>query len=214
MLRQDLEEALADLRATPEEAVEQGYARPTALALAKPDAFCARCMRYAPPVSKSIQRLTERSPSLRRPRHSVMVICESNGGALCTVNMDGEHRRARYSTADNLPDDFCTDALDQLAHSEVRALEGTFPEHSADVRSNGCELVLLCHPVRRQPRLLLHRLGYSPPASRSASLRFHAPKQTLTTISWPELHKPKWRSLLRNVPIKAYFLATLSANDT
>ena len=30
------------------------------------------------------------------------------------VNMDGVHRRARYSTADTLPDGFLRDALEEL----------------------------------------------------------------------------------------------------
>lgn len=121
LLWQDLEEALADLRATPEEAVEQGYARPTALALANAGRIL-RQMHALHPTRLEVYPTPDGEVAIvapGSPRRSVMVICESNGGALCTVNMDGEHRRARYSTADNLPDDFCTDALDQLAHSEV-----------------------------------------------------------------------------------------------
>ena len=32
------------------------------------------------------------------------------------VDIDGVHRRARYSTADTLPDEFLRDALNELAN--------------------------------------------------------------------------------------------------
>lgn len=118
LLRRDLEEALKDLRETSSEAADEGYPQPTQLALA------------------GAERVLRRMHALRRsrlevyptpdgevavvapggPRRSVMVLCESNGGALCMVNMDGKHRRARYSTADILPDGFLRDALNELAH--------------------------------------------------------------------------------------------------
>lgn len=45
---------------------------------------------------------------------SVLLLCDSNGGALCLVNMNGEHRRARYSSTGFLPDGFVRDALAEL----------------------------------------------------------------------------------------------------
>ena len=42
---------------------------------------------------------------------SVLLLCDSEGGALCLVNMNGAHRRARYSDADLLPDGFVREAL-------------------------------------------------------------------------------------------------------
>lgn len=47
---------------------------------------------------------------------SVLLLCDSDGGALCLVNMRGNHRRARYSSADALPDGFMRDALAELEH--------------------------------------------------------------------------------------------------
>ena len=116
MLLRDLEEALADLRATPEEAVEQGYTRPTALALANAGRIL-RQMHALHQTRLEVYPTPDGEVAIvvpGSPRRSVMVLCESNGGAFCTVNMDGKHRRARYSTAASLPDDFCTDALDEL----------------------------------------------------------------------------------------------------
>lgn len=46
--------------------------------------------------------------------HSVLLLCDSNGGALCMVNMEGAHRRARYSDAEKLPDGFVQEALEEL----------------------------------------------------------------------------------------------------
>ena len=45
---------------------------------------------------------------------SVLILCESGGGALCLVNMNGSHRRARYSDAKMLPDGFVREALAEL----------------------------------------------------------------------------------------------------
>lgn len=45
---------------------------------------------------------------------SVILLCDSEGGALCLVNLNGHHRRARYSTTEMLPDGFVHEALAEL----------------------------------------------------------------------------------------------------
>ena len=45
---------------------------------------------------------------------SVLLLCDSQGGALCLVNIDGNHRRARYSSSESLPDSFVREALADL----------------------------------------------------------------------------------------------------
>lgn len=45
---------------------------------------------------------------------SVLVLCESGGSALCSVNLDGEHRRARYDNTRTLPDGFIREALAEV----------------------------------------------------------------------------------------------------
>lgn len=45
---------------------------------------------------------------------SVILLCDSGGGALCSVNMDGAHRRARYKDVRMLPDGFVREALMEL----------------------------------------------------------------------------------------------------
>lgn len=47
---------------------------------------------------------------------SVLLLCDSDGGALCLVNRRGNHRRTRYSSADDLPDGFVREALAELEH--------------------------------------------------------------------------------------------------
>ena len=43
-----------------------------------------------------------------------VVMCDSEGGALCLVTIDDEPRRARYATTRKLPDGFIRDALREL----------------------------------------------------------------------------------------------------
>lgn len=45
---------------------------------------------------------------------SVILLCDSDGGALCSVNVDGAHRRARYEDVRMLPDGFVREALMEL----------------------------------------------------------------------------------------------------
>jgi len=52
---------------------------------------------------------------------SVLLLCDSEGGALCLVNMNGERRRARYSTTEMLPDGFVREALAELEYQDSLA---------------------------------------------------------------------------------------------
>lgn len=52
---------------------------------------------------------------------SILLLCDSEGGALCLVNMNGRHRRACYSSAGLLPDGFIREALDELAQRDELA---------------------------------------------------------------------------------------------
>ena len=115
---QALEAALEDLRGVPAEAAEEGYPQPTQLALSNAKRILRRM--YAPFGARLEVYPTQDGEvaivAPGKPRSSVMVLCGPDGGALCMVNMDGVHRRARYSTAGNLPDGFLRDALDELAN--------------------------------------------------------------------------------------------------
>ena len=56
------------------------------------------------------------------PGRSVLLLCDSDGGALCLVNANGKHRRARYSDSNLLPDGFIREALAELEqHDDLAA---------------------------------------------------------------------------------------------
>ena len=116
-LPQVLEAALEDLRRALAEAEEEGYPQPTHIALSNAKHILSR-MHALFPTRLEVYPTQDGEVAIvapGTPRRSVMVLCDSSGGALCTVNMDGVHRRERYSTADTLPDGFLRDALDELA---------------------------------------------------------------------------------------------------
>ena len=117
-LSKGLEAALEDLRAVPAEAKEEGYSPPTQLALSNAKRVLRR-MYALFPTRLEVYPTPDGEVAIVAPgnsRSSVMVLCGSNGNALCMANMDGVHRRARYSVADHLPDGFLRDALDELTH--------------------------------------------------------------------------------------------------
>ncbi len=112
----DLHATLRDLDEAKDEADEEGMSPPSALALANADRLI-REMYTILPRRYLVELMPEGSIAVSVPggfRRSVMLLCESNGGALCSVNMNGKHRRARYSHADQLPDGFLREALAEL----------------------------------------------------------------------------------------------------
>lgn len=107
---------LRDLDEAKDEADEEGLPPPSALALANADRLI-REMYDRLPRRYLVELMPEGSIAVTVPgglRRSVMLLCESDGGALCSVNMNGKHRRARYSHADQLPDGFLREALAEL----------------------------------------------------------------------------------------------------
>ena len=53
--------------------------------------------------------------------YSVVLLCDSDGAASCLVNMNGARRRASYSDAGLLPDEFVRKALQELAYRHSQA---------------------------------------------------------------------------------------------
>ena len=49
---------------------------------------------------------------------SLILLCDSQGGALCLVNNRGNSRQASYSNAEALPDGFVREAIDELASAD------------------------------------------------------------------------------------------------
>lgn len=50
---------------------------------------------------------------------SVLILCCSDGGTLCFVNIDRNQRRAHYSSSDILPDGFMQEALEELQQIQI-----------------------------------------------------------------------------------------------
>ena len=112
----DLRAALRDLDGAIEEAQEDCFPQPSAQALknarlALRDLYRLRPCRletYPPPAGE----VAIDGPGGRK--QSVLVLCESDGGIMCLVNLDGGHRRARYPSATTFPDDFVREAPREL----------------------------------------------------------------------------------------------------
>ena len=112
----DLRDALHDLDQAKDEAHEDGFPAPSGKALGN-----ARRLLHA--MYRISSRRFEIYPTpdgeiaIDAPGgsgRSVLLLCDSDGGALCLVNMNGVHRRARYSDTRRLPDGFVREALTEL----------------------------------------------------------------------------------------------------
>ena len=111
-----LGDALRDLEGVSDEAREENLPVPSDMALGN-----ARRLLYAMyrilPRRFEVYPMPDGGIAIHVPGgtgHSVLLLCDSDGGALCSVNMGGAHRRARYSDARRLPDGFVGDALAEL----------------------------------------------------------------------------------------------------
>lgn len=88
----NLEAALADLRVAPDESRAEGYPPPTQCALDRAEhilrgmqaQFVGRLEVY--PTQDGEVAVV--APG--RPDHSVMALCDANGGVLCMANMDSQ----------------------------------------------------------------------------------------------------------------------------
>ena len=119
---EDLYAALRDLRGVTGEAIEEGFPAPSESALAN----AGRLLRAIHGISRrrfEVYPTQDGDVAIDMPGgygRSVLLLCDSQGGALCLVNRQGEHRRARHSTAETLPDEFIRDALAQLENHDSR----------------------------------------------------------------------------------------------
>ena len=111
-----LADALRDLGEVKDEAREEGYPTPA-------DVACKNANWLLKEMYRLSQRRFEVYPmpdgeiaidASGGQGNSVLLLCDSDGGALLLVNMGGEHRRARYSSTHSLPDGFVREALGEL----------------------------------------------------------------------------------------------------
>ncbi|MDE0333390.1 MAG: hypothetical protein OXI64_00405 [Defluviicoccus sp.] len=113
----DLRDALNDLEEVSAEAREEEFPIPSDLALANARRLLLAMYKLSPRRFE-VYPTPDGEVAIDAPGgrgRSVVLLCDSNGGALCLVNMDGRHRRARYSDTGSLPDGFVREALDEVA---------------------------------------------------------------------------------------------------
>ena len=112
----DLDEATAEVR-------EEEFPVPSGLALANARRLLLAMYKLSPRRFE-VYPTPDGEVAIDAPGgrgRSVVLLCDSDGGALCLVNMDGKHRRARYSDTGLLPDGFVREALDEVARRDELA---------------------------------------------------------------------------------------------
>ena len=112
----DLRDALRDLDEAKDEARVEGFPAPSDTALGNARRLL-RAMYRILPRRFEVYPMPDAEIAIDipgGPGRSVLLLCGSDGGALCLVNMNGAHRRARYSDPRRLPDGFVRDALAEL----------------------------------------------------------------------------------------------------
>ena len=112
----DLFEALNDLLEVTTESEEQGYPTPNYVALQNAQILIRELYSLSP---QAFEVYPTPDGEIAIDAHgalgsSVMVLCDSDGEILCLVNIAGNQRRARYSSALALPDGFIKEALSEL----------------------------------------------------------------------------------------------------
>ena len=119
----ELNDALGDLRNATDEASEEAFPFPSDVALANADRLLREMHRISP-RRYEVYPTPDGEIAIDAPGEhgrSVLLLCNPEGGALCLVNMNGDHRRARYVTTERLPDRFLRDALAELSNESDQA---------------------------------------------------------------------------------------------
>ena len=117
-----LAEALQDLREARDEAREEGFPEPSDTAIANAERLL-QAMYIIVPQRFEVYPTPDGAIAIDAPSgygRSFIVFCESTGEALCMLNLDGEHRSARYDAIRTLPDDFVREALLELDQAVAR----------------------------------------------------------------------------------------------
>ena len=112
----ELNQALEDLSAATNDASEEGFPPPSDKALNNAEHLLKEVYAISP-RRYEIYPTPDGEIAIDAPGgygYSVILLCGSNGSALCLVNMNGQHRRARYSSIETLPDGFLREALAEL----------------------------------------------------------------------------------------------------
>ncbi len=112
----ELHDALLDLRKARDEAHEEGFPEPSDRALQNADRLLMEMYRLFPRRFE-VYPTPDGEIAIDAPDgkgQSVILLCDSRGGALCLVNTKDNRRHARYDTTKTLPDGFVREALADL----------------------------------------------------------------------------------------------------
>lgn len=112
----DLRASLRDLDGAGDEAAEEGFPQPSHLARTNARRLLQDLYRLRPSRLEAYPTPDGEIALVVPGGHgrSVLVLCDSQGGVLCSVNLNGRHRRARYDSASMLPDGFVREAVSDL----------------------------------------------------------------------------------------------------
>lgn len=120
----NLEFALADLHGAKREALEEGFPPPSNLAIGNATRLLKEVHGILP-CRFEVYPTPMGEIAIYAPGgygRSVLLLCDSDGGALCSVNINGTQRQKRYSNVNNLPDDFVRKALLEMAYRYHRSV--------------------------------------------------------------------------------------------
>lgn len=115
-------QSIKDMKEVQAEAREEGYPVPSDVALRNADRLLS-AMRKILPQRFEVYPTPDGEVAIHASGglgRAVVLLCDSDGGALCLVSIDGKNRRMRYSDTNALSDDFIREALGELktqAHS-------------------------------------------------------------------------------------------------
>lgn len=117
---EDLSNALSDLHGAMDEATEEGYRQPSDDAVTEAERIL-RSVCEVSPRRFEVYPTQDGEIALDAPGNagSVILLLDPHGCALCLVNVNGNHRRARYSSTTTLPDGFVREALVELDRQEI-----------------------------------------------------------------------------------------------
>lgn len=112
--------SLSDLRGAMQEAREEGYRRPSEDAVTEAERIL-RSIYEVSPRRFEVYPTQDGEIALDAPGDSgsVILLLDRHGCALCLVNVNGNHRRSRYSSTTTLPDGFVREALSELDRQET-----------------------------------------------------------------------------------------------
>ena len=107
---------LSNFREVADEASEEGFPTPSEVATENSE-WLIRKIYEISPGSYGVYPTPDGEVAIdifNGKGSSVILLCDSKGGILCLVNIEGNRRRAHYSQRDTLPDGFIREALTEL----------------------------------------------------------------------------------------------------